>query len=134
MLLLEAGLGPTCQLNQFLSLVRIADRNNKTAADLELRLQCRRDFQSAGSDQDGVEVAAVGPTLRSVAMFKFDIPVSELLKAFAGLRNRRRLPLDGADLSGDLRCNGRRVARPAPTSRTRSPGPISAASSIRATI
>src|SRR3954447_23056529 len=102
MLLLEAGLGPTRQLNQFLGLVRIADRDNETAADLELRLQCRRDFRSARGDEDGVEVAAGGPPPGSVTMFKFDVPVTELLKAFARLRNQRRMPLNGADLSGDL--------------------------------
>ena len=89
----------------------MADRDNQTTADLELGLQGRRDLRSAGRNQDGVELAAIRPTLRSVAMFQFDIPVSEPAETFARLGDQRGMSLDGADLSGDLRRDGRGVAR-----------------------
>src|ERR1700738_534807 len=102
MLLLEVAVRAPREFDQFLGPVGIADRNDQPSADLELLLQCGRNPRPAGGDQDGIELVAIRPAQCAVAMSEFDVLNSEFAEAFVGLRDERRVSLNGTNFPGDL--------------------------------
>src|SRR4051794_34004574 len=111
MLLLELAVRTSREFDQFLGLVRIANRNDEPSADLELRLESRWTLTPAGGDQDGIEPAAIRPALCAVALSEVDVANSKFLETVFCLRDQRSVPLDRADLSGNLRYHRRGVTR-----------------------
>src|SRR4051794_33160676 len=105
MFLFEVVLATFGELDEFLRLVRAADRpdrHHQPAADPELLFERRRNPLSARGDQDGIELTVIGPPSRPVALTKIDVAVAELSEPGRGLRDKRSMPFDGANLLRQL--------------------------------
>jgi hypothetical protein len=72
MLFLELLGGAARQFDQILSPIHAADRDDQPPADLQLRLDGRRNLLCAGGDENRIELSIIGPTQGSIAVPKID--------------------------------------------------------------
>ena len=79
----EGGSAGLHKLTERLAPRVLANRNDKPAAERQLRLQALGDLRSSGRDDNGVKGRRLGPALRAVARTQFDVVISQF-------RNRRR--------------------------------------------
>ena len=62
-------------LHQPLDAATLANRDDQTAANLELAPQCLWNLRPSCGDQDGVERRSISPSQSTVAMPHFDVGV-----------------------------------------------------------
>jgi len=87
-------------VHQLLPLV--PDRENETAAVLQLRLEGLRDARRGGRDHDRIEGRGLGPAQVAVPRAHLDVGVAEALQEGRRLLGERRHDLDRVDARGDL--------------------------------
>ena len=106
----EFMLGNTRDADQFLNLWIASNRNDQSAADLELLLQGFGNFGAAGGDDDAVIGRMIRPALCPIAVQDMHVVVAEISQQGSRLLGELTDPLDGVNVASHLRQDGGRIA------------------------
>src|SRR5438128_1379978 len=88
------SLAPARYLEQRLTSLLAAHRNDQVATDRQLRFQGRRRLRTAGRDKDCIERRGLRPAFRPITDTQLNVVVTELAKAAPRRFGKRTMTLD----------------------------------------